>query len=208
MGALPFWFEEQLVLFLVGESDQFRLDAGAITWPDTLDLTVVKRRFRQSLTQDLVHFRVGVNYPAGALFELTFHRWKERKVVKISITLLNCGLAEVNSSLIKSHRSARFHALHGESEVAKLLGNSVRSRLRNTTALNLHRPHMHQSIEESASSQYHRFSGKFNAKGGFHTLHNPILDGQTHSGILPHIQIGRVFENIAPFGNEANAVGL
>ena len=40
-GALTLRFEEELVLILLGEGDDFRFDAGTVTRANTLNLSVV-----------------------------------------------------------------------------------------------------------------------------------------------------------------------
>ena len=67
MGVGTFGLNEELMRGFVGKSDDFGLYAGAITGPDTGDLSVVKGRLRQSFTQDIMHLLVGMHNPAGAL---------------------------------------------------------------------------------------------------------------------------------------------
>ena len=67
MGVGTLGFYEELMRGFVGKSDDFCLYAGAITGPDAGDLAIVKRRLRQSFTQDFVHLFVGMDNPAGAL---------------------------------------------------------------------------------------------------------------------------------------------
>ena len=56
---------EKLMLLLVGEGHNLRLDARTIPWPDALDLPVEKRRIRQALTQNIVGRLVGIEEVPG-----------------------------------------------------------------------------------------------------------------------------------------------
>ena len=69
MCGFALWFEEELVLRLVRERDDFCLYAWAITRADTLDLSVLKGRIRQTSTENLMCLLVGVGDEAIPLFE-------------------------------------------------------------------------------------------------------------------------------------------
>ena len=73
LGSLALRLKEKLMLVLVGKRDNLRFDARAIARPHTLDLTVEKRRVGQSLTQHVVHLRIGVDNPARTLLQPAFH---------------------------------------------------------------------------------------------------------------------------------------
>ena len=73
LGSLALRLKEKLMLVLVGKRDNLRFDARAIARPHTLDLTIEKRRVGQSLTQHVVHLRIGVDNPARTLLQPAFH---------------------------------------------------------------------------------------------------------------------------------------
>ncbi len=96
------------MLFLVSEGHQFCFYAGTISWPNALDLTIIERRVRQSLSQSLMHFLVGISYPARQLWELSDFS-HEGEFVKITLARLQLHLIEVDSPSVHSNRRTCFH---------------------------------------------------------------------------------------------------
>ena len=75
------------MLGLVWEGNNLGFDAWAITWTDTLDLSVEQRRICQSATQYFVHFFVGVASPALQLFQLSWIA-HEREAMEVVLSVL------------------------------------------------------------------------------------------------------------------------
>ena len=74
------------MLRFVGESHNLGFYTGAITWADTLDLSVEKGRIRQTFLQDAVCFFVGEAGPARELFQMAYMSVHERELVEVTFS--------------------------------------------------------------------------------------------------------------------------
>ena len=127
----------------------------------------------------------------------------------IVVTVLPHGLREINSAAVDTHRSAGLHPVSSKSKTLQLFGQSVGGRLRNTSARRLHLAHMHQSVEECAGSQNHRFGLEFDAEGCLHSAHGAVAVSRDRSDrVLPHVQVGGILKTFAPVERELHPVGL
>ena len=139
------------MLLLVGEGHDFCFYAGAVARTDTLDLSVVKGRFGQSLAQYTVHFGIGVASPAAELLQLArFAHIGE--TVEIVLSILNLHFIEVYAAFVDAYGSSRLHAPHGDSVSSDGFGQMVRCRLSHASARQLHTSHMKETIEEGTRS--------------------------------------------------------
>ena len=92
VGLCPLGLDKQLVGRLVGKGDDLGLNAGAITWADAGDLTVIKRRLRQPFTQHVMHLLVGMHDPAGTLRQGRSDAGQIGKMVEILLPVLTDAL--------------------------------------------------------------------------------------------------------------------
>ena len=84
-GFFTFRLQEQLVGILVGKCDEFRLYAWAISRTNTLNLTVIHRRFIQSRCYFGMNFRICPYYPAGSLPEPAANSRQIRKLLPFQL---------------------------------------------------------------------------------------------------------------------------
>ena len=126
----------------------------------------------------------------------------------IVIAGLRCGQLPLHATAVDSHGSTGFHSVGREPELAQLFGNTMRCRLGHTPTGCLYLAHMHQSVEKRTGSEHHSLGIEPHTHGGGHTTHLTILNNQSRGGILPHIQVGRIFQRPAPQLTEAHTVTL
>ena len=122
LGGFSLWLQEELVLITLRKGDDLRLDAGAITRTDTLDLSVVEWRVRQALPQDVVTSLVGVGRPATQLPQQTMLRIEEREFMEIILTRLFGHLLKMDTAGINAHRCSGLHPIRANTQCFQLLG--------------------------------------------------------------------------------------
>ena len=98
------------MLRFVREGYNFSLDTRTVAWPDTLDLSVVKGRIRQTVAEDFVRCFVGIACPALQLFKLAWLA-DEREAVKIVFSVLHFHVLEVYASCIDADWRTGLHAV-------------------------------------------------------------------------------------------------
>ena len=208
IGALALGLNKELVGILVGEGDQLGLDAGAVTGPYRLNLTVEQGRLGQAGAQHVVHLTVGPHDVARPLAQLAVHSGQEREVMKVVVALLHRSLREIDGAGVETHRGARLHAAGGKAQRTQLLGDAVRRRLGHSPTLHFYRAHMHEPVEEGAGGEYNSLGGEVDPKSRGHAVHLAVGDVEFHGTILPHVQVGGVLNRVAPVHDKAHAVGL
>ena len=114
MGCFPFGLQEKLVLRFVGESHNLGFYTGAITWADTLDLSVEKGRIRQTFLQDAVCFFVGEAGPARELFQMAYMSVHERELVEVTFSVLDFHILIMHAASIYAYGGSRLHASKGD----------------------------------------------------------------------------------------------
>ena len=196
------------MLVFIGKSDYFRLNTGAITRTDAAYLTIVEWRIWQSCTQNVMHLAVGIDNPARALSQHTFHRGKIGEAMEIVFAILHGSFREVDSSGIEAHRGTGFHAVGGKSEGFQLLGDAVCCWFRNTAAAYLHAPYVHQSVKESACGKHHSLGFERHAHCRDYTGYSTIFNHKTCGAVLPHIEVWSVLNHFSPLLHKAHTVGL
>lgn len=91
------------MLRFVGESHNLGFYTGAITWADTLDLSVEKGRIRQTFLQDAVCFFVGEAGPARELFQMAYMSVHERELVEVTFSVLDFHILIMHAASIYAY---------------------------------------------------------------------------------------------------------
>ena len=176
LRGLAFGLQEELVLRLVGEGDDFRLDAGAVARPDALDLPVEKGRIGQAAAQYLVRFLVGVARPAGQLLELSGRGVEEGELVEVRLAVLHFHILVVDAAAVDAHGRAGLHAAVSDAVRGDGFGQFVRSRFGHASAGQHGAAHVHQSVQEGAGGDDDAACVERHAPYCLHAPHFTVLD--------------------------------
>ena len=102
------------MLRFVGESHNLGLYTGAITWADTLDLSVEKGGIRQPFLQNPVYLFIGETSPARELFQMAYMSIHERELVEVTFSILNFHVLIVHAASVYTYGGSRLHASEGD----------------------------------------------------------------------------------------------
>ena len=196
------------MLCLVRKCDYFRLYAWAITRADTLDLSVVKGRIRQTRAKDLMCLLVGVGDEAIPLFERSWLEVQVRELMEIILTALNRHDRKVDRPTVDAHRCTSFHPICSDAQFLELFRQSVRCWFRDSSCGDLCSSSVDEACEEGAGGQHDTLRLECRTHAGDDTPHFIILDDETDNGVLPDIQVFGIFQDTSPFLAEFLSVGL
>ena len=204
----PFRLEEQLVLGLVRESNNLRLDAGAVARPDTFDLPVVERRVGETFAKDFVAAFVGKARPAASLRQLALHIVQIGELVEVVFPGLHLHLVEVHAAGIDTHRRSGLHPVGAEAQRDELLRQSRRGRFSDASAVDLRPADMHQPVQEGTVREDDRPGVKLHAQAR-PDARCPFSVGEYRRyHVLPYREVRGILQDAAPALDEACAVAL
>ena len=106
--------------FLVCKGYDFCLNTRAITRTDTLDLSVVKGRIRQTRPENLMRPLVGMGDEAIPLFERSWLEVQIREFMEIILSALNRHDREIYRPTIDTHRCTSFHPICPDAQFLEL----------------------------------------------------------------------------------------
>ena len=195
------------MLVAIREGDDFCFDAGAIAWSDALDLSVVERRFRQSAAQHLVNVGIGLASPARKLRQGAQGTDVGETVVVCFAWLLRHKIKMYRAG-IDSDGCACFHAGGADAMFRDGIGQKSSCWLRATASFHLSAAYVHQSVQESACGDDYGARFEASAPHGLDSANSSLFNDDFCGFVLPHIQVGRIFQPASPFLDEARAVTL
>ena len=197
---------------LVGKLDDFILNRRAVARPDSRYRPVEQRRAVEPCAQDVVHLGRRVDQKTR---ELVFNRLCIRGKGKFGwfiVPVLRFEYFEVDRAGIEACGRTGFHTPGFESDCEQGLRDPVRSGVPCPAALGMRCAAVHQPVEERTGGKYDSLAGEFDAHARPYACHARFgcrgVEQQLGGGVLPDIEVERVFERMAPLLRETGFVAL
>ena len=121
---------------------KLRFYAGAVTRANTLDLAVIKRGVSEPITQNGVHFIVGIADPTGNLGQ-NVGLARKREAMMAIIAVLASKFVEVNCASIEAKRSTSLHSRNFDSVAGDRFGEMQTCGLGNASTSDLSSSNVH-----------------------------------------------------------------
>ena len=104
--------------------------------------------------------------------------------------------------------SAGFHPAGGQPHPGELFGDTVRCRFGDSPARYLGASDVHQPVHECAGGQDDARGVYGEVQGSTHPFYRIVFDDELFYGVLPHIEVGGVFDDRPPGLDEFLPVAL
>ena len=114
----------------------------------------------------------------------------------------------VDAAAVDAHGRAGLHAAVSDAVRGDGFGQFVRSGFGHASAGQHGAAHVHQSVQEGAGGDDDAACVERYAPYCLHAPHFTVLDEQAAYGVLPDVQVGRVFQHLAPGPDELGTVAL
>ena len=116
-----------------------------------------------------------------------------RKSDHFIIAFLLDEFAEIYGSTVDAYGCAGFQSLGFETDFFQLFRDAMAGHLAHSASGKMQLADMDQTVEESAVGEDDGFAFDFSTHYGFHAFDLVAIEEQTRHGVLPEVEVGRLF---------------